>query len=410
MKDLFLSFAILGAIGLTSCSSEEPAGKSDDNASDNTYERISLSRGEAQVAKVGYDFAWNLFDKANAETPGQNLCFSPTSANIALTMLLNGADGETYSEIAKVLGLEGMNLEEINENSQFLAAELLDRDKNCKLSCANSIWINKTMPVKEAYKSTLSKYFSAKAENTDAVSFANDVNSWCSERTSGLIPKIVDSGTSYDWALLNAIYYQNIWSRSVKFESCGDKDFNNSDGSASTAPFMKGNEIKCNYSESALARHAHVPFGNHAYYMSITVPNEGVAIDQCIEELKNRDAFNNNEQAELTLTMPKFEMKGDYEANDALKALGIERAFDRLSADFSGISDLGTFVDVVKQSYYFKVDEKGATAATATIVGGLVTASPVANPKPMVVDRPFIFTVYEASTNCILFVGKVEKL
>lgn len=408
MKKLKYVFCGLMAVAAMGCSSDEP-GNGGNAADDNAYEKITLSRGEAKVANAGYDFAWGLFDKISEANQGANVCVSPTSANIAMTMLLNGADGETRDEIIDMLGLKGMSVDEINENSRFLADELISRDKNCKLYIANSLWIDQDMPIRQQYKNALASNFNATASNTSQATFAKDVNAWCSMQTKGLINDLVNEGESFDWALLNALYFQNIWNKSVKFKSAGTKDFNNCDNTVTSTAFMTGEGIPCTYSESQNARHAHVAFGNGAYRMSITLPKEGATLAQCIAELKDINVFTQSHLANLTLTMPKFEIEGKIGLNEILKEMGMQKAFDKDDARFPGISDIPSYVKTVRQGYSFKVDEKGATAAAVTIVGGIDAAAPTTNPDPMVVDRPFIFTIYETSTNCILFAGKIER-
>ncbi|MCM1452078.1 MAG: serpin family protein [Clostridium sp.] len=408
MKKLNFIFCGLLALVAVGCSSDEPSAGGN-NTNDNPYERIILSRGEAEVAYSSYDFTWNLFAKTNESHVGKNICLSPTSAQIALTMLLNGAEGETRDEIIRTLGLDGMSVAQINESTRFLVDDLTSRDKNCKLLVANSLWIDENMPIRDEYKSILAENFNATASNTTPQNFAKDVNAWCKEHTEGLIDDIIDEGQSYDYTIINALYFQNIWSSCVKFKSAGERDFTNCDNTVTKMPFMKGEEISCSYGETDKARHAHLNFGNGAYRMSITLPKEDASLTECIAELKDRATFERVGNADLTLTMPKFEIKNKLELKSLLQSLGIQRAFDAKLAELSGISPLKTFIKDVNQGYSFKVDEKGATAAAVTVIGGELTATLTLAPEPMVVDRPFIFTIYEASTRCILFAGKIER-
>lgn len=409
MKKIAFVFGAVLAMSLCACSDDETTNVDNGGEVANPFVRIELSRGETQVANSGYGFAWDLFGKANAERANENVCLSPLSAEIALTMLLNGAEGETRDEIVKVLGLEGMTIDEINQNSEFLVKELMDRDKACKLASANSLWLSGDIQAKDAYKLIIKNYYRATVSNTTMANFAKDVNSWCNDNTEGLIPCLMEDDESYQWALLNALYFQNTWARGVKFESGGTNDFTNFDGSKSKAPFMKGESLKISYAETDNARHAHIPFGNYAYYMSITLPNEGVDLDKCIEEMQsNADNFRYKYVADLTLTMPKFALSTNYDLNNVLQSLGMVKAFNA-DAELSNLSDDAAIVSKVKQSCIVKVDEKGAVAAAATSVGGDLMANQNPHPDPMVVDRPFIFTIYESSTNCILFIGKIER-
>lgn len=404
----YLLIAALAALAC-GCSSDEPTTSADDNVSNNPYERIELSRGEALVSYAGYEFAWNLFDKVNSEAKGENVCISPTSMNIALTMLLNGATGETQEEIISTLGLDGMSVEEINENSRFMVDQLLNRDKGCTIHSANSFWTLAPYFIKSQYKSTLMDNFNAALETTTEENFAADVNNWFSENTNGLINNMLDPNEHDDCAILNALYFQNIWNKSVKFSGSSLTDFNNCDGTVGKASFMKGN-VECQYNESEHARHAHIAFGNGAYKMSVTLPKDGSTIEQCIAELKNLETFRRINNAELDLTLPKFQISSLLTLNEAIEALGIKKAFDKDNAEFWNISDVPMYVTKVKQGTYFKIDEKGVTAAAATSIAVGFTSAMTVHPEPMIVDSPFIFTIYETSTNCLLFAGKIEKL
>lgn len=419
MKTYRIILAGMLAVAIVGCSQDDPDPINNGDpirkdepqtVPDTPYVKIQLSRGEAQVADAGQAFAWNLFDKVSVEHDGENLCLSPLSANIALTMLLNGAEGETLAELKNALGLNGLSVEEINENSMFLMSELLDRDNNCSLLAANSIWSLENYPINHEYKSTLSKYFNATAESTTAENFSRDVNAWCSKQTKGLIHDLVKPGERYNWSLLNALYFQNVWHKSVKFKNAGKKEFYNYDGSTRTVDYMQG-KVLCQYSETDKTRHASISFGNGAYNMSISMPMEGTTLLECIEDLKGFKPTRNYGSTEMYITMPKFEFKTECTLNSVLNALGVKKAFDSKSAEFPNITSNydeinRPYVNNVKQQCYIKVDEKGATAAAVTIVGGN-TAN--LGPEPMVVDRPFIFTIYESSTQCILFMGKIEK-
>lgn len=432
MKKLHLMLACMVAVAAIGCSSEEPfvpAHKDEPKVATNTnkedkedtenptdeeqpvteipYTRISLSQREAEVANAEFDFAWNLFDKINAKNEGKNVCLSPLSANIALTMLMNGAEGQTRDEIIKALGLEDMSVDEINENSRFLVSTLLDRDNGCELRVANSLWMDEMMPIKNGFKATLADYFDAAAYNTTVANFANDVNAWCYKQTNGLIPKMLQPGESYAWALLNAVYFQNGWRTNVKFKGIGLKEFNNCDGKRVKTDFMQG-EIPCGYAESESARHIDIAFGNGAYRIWISLPNEGASIEQCIAEFKNKNSLCSEHHA-IPLTMPKFELTTMMPLTTALVDMGINDAFDETKAQFPNISDMKTHVNIVKQGCNIKIDEEGAKAAAVTTYLGAGDPQPIYESKPMVVDRPFMFFIYENSTRCILFMGKIEK-
>ena len=105
--------------------------------------------------------------------------------------------------------------------------------------------------------------------------------------------------------------------------------------------------------------------------------------------------------------------QGEYEADfiKVMQNLGVVDIFDENKADFTNLSSNNVFINLLKQSAYLKVDEKGAEAAATTIVGGM-DASP--GPSYRIIDfnmnRPFAFLIKENSTGAILFMGKVTEL
>lgn len=407
MKFRNLLYGCAFVVSVASCS-DDPSNASDNNG----RLPITLSKSESEVVYAGNEFAWNLIDVANSEFAGKNICMSPTSASITLTMLLNAANGDTRSEIIDALGLKGMSVDDINENSRFLVNKLQSRDRGCTLYSANSVWMDESLPLKSEYQLTLADYFNATAQNTNCANFVKDVNAWCSEKTKGLIPNFLNDSEKCDWALINAMYFQCKWNSSVGFEDAGPSDFTNYDGSRNQVPFMSTKDAFCRYSQGDLSKTAHIPFGNGAYVMSVTLPNEGVSIEECIGEIKEDiEAFYNAASVYMEITMPKFKIDHEYDMVDALKVLGIRMAFDQDVADLTNASEMRSYVEIFKQKCNFEVDEEGATAVAVSVSGeGYGSYVPETQPKPMVVNRPFLFTIYEYSTHCTLFAGKIESL
>lgn len=111
--------------------------------------------------------------------------------------------------------------------------------------------------------------------------------------------------------------------------------------------------------------------------------------------------------AEVDLTMPKFKFRTQAGLADALKALGMEKAFDPEAADFSGMTrQEALYISDVIHEAYIAVDEEGTEAAAATAVIMRATAAPITMVQ-MKVDRPFLFALRDRDTGAILFLGRV---
>ncbi|NLA26163.1 MAG: serpin family protein, partial [Firmicutes bacterium] len=66
---------------------------------------------DSRLVEANTRFALDLFQTLRKETPDVNLFISPASVSLALAMTYNGADGDTASAMADVLGFGEMELE-----------------------------------------------------------------------------------------------------------------------------------------------------------------------------------------------------------------------------------------------------------------------------------------------------------
>jgi serine protease inhibitor len=110
--------------------------------------------------------------------------------------------------------------------------------------------------------------------------------------------------------------------------------------------------------------------------------------------------------------MPRFKL--DYRARlePALKALGMERAFDHNLAEFDGIStgQPPVWIDQVVHRAVAEVNEEGTEAAAVSGVVTQVFSS--RNQRPprhfqMIVDRPWLVVIRDETSGTILFMGWV---
>jgi len=100
--------------------------------------------------------------------------------------------------------------------------------------------------------------------------------------------------------------------------------------------------------------------------------------------------------------MPKFELEWESLLNNALKSLGMGKAFNAMEADFSRITPASdAFISAVRQKTYMRVDEEGTEAAAATSVTVGVTSAP----PGIVVDRPYLLAIRERLSGTVLFLG-----
>jgi len=109
---------------------------------------LELPARASYVIDQSNSFGFNLFRDVALEEEGTNLMLSPLSASVALTMLLNGCEGNTYSQIGEMLGYSGLTQAEINESYRSLVSQLLTVDPEVDLALGNAVWYRAGFNVK----------------------------------------------------------------------------------------------------------------------------------------------------------------------------------------------------------------------------------------------------------------------
>jgi serpin B len=115
----------------------------------------------------------------------------------------------------------------------------------------------------------------------------------------------------------------------------------------------------------------------------------------------------------VVLTMPKFKMTRQFGLKGALGALGMPQAFEKNSANFSGMTGKRDFVmSAVIHKAYVDVNEEGteAAAATAVVISRALAVAPIRTQPPIFrADHPFIFLIRDNRSGSILFMGRVTN-
>ena len=172
-------------------------------------------------------------------------------------------------------------------------------------------------------------------------------------------------------------------------------------------------EIDYYASEAEGVQLIELPYGNEAFSMVVVLPNEGVEINNCIQDLtaeKWQNWMGSAANKIVNVELPKFKGEFTYEENlkSALQSMGIKDLFNADKCDLSGIAN-NLLVSMIKQNTFIEVNEEGTEAAAVT--GGEMIGS--SGKEPIVIDfianRPFFYAIKEKSTNAILFMGKVTN-
>jgi serpin B len=316
------------------------------------------------------------------------------------------------------LGFGNFSMEQMNGFYKTLVPALKKVDNTVDLFVANAVWIEKTFPVKNSFTGSLKDYYDASVKKLDFSDpkAPETINKWCKDNTNGMIKKIIDRiDPQYKLFYTNALYFKGDWEKTFDKKDSREGPFRNASGSISQVVFMEQTETFRYYAHEKTAL-AELPYGNEAFSMVLVLPDEGISAEDLALSLNIaiwNDWMEALSPAKLHLRMPRFELAFDTEdmMMPVLTRMGMGIAFDSQRADFSNISEIPLFIDMVKQSACIQVDEEGTKAAAVTIVGvGVTSAGPGPQPILFHVDRPFLLFIKEKSTGTILFSGLIKKL
>ena len=378
---------------------------------------ISLTRVEQSLLDANTDFAFRFFSQVcNTEDEKPNIFVSPLSASLCLSMITNGASGNTLTEMQDVLGFpaSSFSLDDLNNYNQKLTTALLDLDNTTQLGIANSIWVKQGFKVYDSFVNVNKQMYDAQVQELDFTSpTAKDViNRWCAEQTNDCIKEVIKViPANARMYLLNALYFKGIWASQFEKSATRQENFTNSDGTQQKVNMMNQTEM-FNYTKNSTFSIAELPYGNEAFSMVILLPSGGKTLDESLSELtsENWKEWNSNMAGkQLQVKLPRFKVEYDKTLIDDMIAMGMKDAFDGNKADFSKMSAAELYVGILQQFTYINVDEEGTEAAAVT-VGGMLDSAGLPVTIPFYVDSPFAFMIKEKSTGAILFMGKVTKL
>ena len=365
--------------------------------------RLNLLRFSAEIFREVYDR-----DAGNKTT-----LVSPLSILNALAMTANGAREETLKEMEAVLAGADLTLDDLNAYLHtYLNA--LPSSENASFAFANSIWFRDTaaFTVERDFLQKNVNYYSAgiyKAPFDETT--VRDINQWVETNTHGMIPKILDSLSAEDMMMLiNALVFEAKWASPFPNHVIQEELFTCLDGTQIPVFQMYGTE-HCFLSDDTCT--GFMKDYKEGYRFVALLPNEGVDLDSFIASLsaeKLNGLLTKQQGIKTYIKLPKFSYDFSQALNEALEALGMERAFSG-AAQFEGISrDLPLAIAGVVHMTHIDVDNEGTRAAAVTAVTMAATAMPgPEETREVWLDRPFVYMIIDSVNNLPIFIGSVTE-
>ncbi len=385
-----------------------------DEPQENGYQKIQLSATEQKITTEANDFAFNLFKTLNNAHENDNTFISPYSMAQVLAMLANGAQGNTYNEIVKALGIS-YDINEVNSYYKHLREDLPKCVPNTKFTTSNFFVYNNRYSVLDEFVTNCTNNYGTSFKGADF--YSNEavgiVNKWVSDATSGKIPSLFEGiPANAGFCVVNATTFDGWWANPFDEKNTCDDIFHNYKNISEKVPMMFQDLMLEHYADSDFVSLLKIPYKG-SFEMDILLPNRSIDINKYITEMTLDDfyymldnAAKNPGNGPYKIGLPKFKGEFNYDLQHILTAMGINQALSQ-NADFGKFSTTKSALGVVKQSASIDVDEHGTQIKVASGATGDVIA---VAPNCFIVDSPFIYIIRECNSGAILFMGKTISI
>lgn len=413
MKKYFISLIIISCLLLTSCGSSKFTNIEFKNTE--TFRTLSkVVYPDTKYTSYNYsekidnnnlqEFTTVLSNKLFKEKI--NYIFSPISLYMALSMLTEGASGETYNELSTLLGYS--TLEENQKQMALIYNHNYYKNDDGCLRMANSIWIKDGFSVNDDYINILSsKYFAESYQTSFDDKGKDNIINWINNYTNNFLNLTkdnyqIDSNTAV--LLLNTIYFDNKWATEFKTSNTYEDNYYLNNETVQVK-YMK-HKVSSIYSETDKAETITDTFKNYNYIKFI-LPKEGINVLDCLTQTELfGSTLEDKVMVSVNLNIPKFKFSNDYFLNDTLKEIGVNRIFN-CNGEFDKINP-NLYVSFIKQTAGIELNEEGVKAAAVTSTGIKCTSIEPGKEITMILNRPFIYIIYD-NNNVPLFIGIVQN-
>jgi serpin B len=401
--------AAIGALALVACA---PAS---------TPDRPTPSPGEAApLAHSLNDAGFAIFRAA--ATDGGNTAVSPLSIGLAFGMVDAGASGSVKGALDKLFAYPSSGEPLLGAFNSLDLGVVSEKGSGAKdatgktvdlpvVRVANRAFIDESFTPAPAYLDTIGRYFGAGAQTeplrTQPDKSRKVIDGWVSDRTQGLIPKIMPDSLPNPYTaliLVNTVYLKAQWWSPFEHDTTSARDFHLAHGTVVQADTM-GQGLDASYAQTDAFDAAVLPYVGDLE-MVLVVPRDGsydsVEAGMSQAFLDTLDA--SWKPGHIEVDLPRFSAKSTTDLRDVIEnRLGITGLFDTVGLDGIG-PDL--HLDAAVHSVRVIVDEKGTEAAAATVVGVAGTSMPQFD-AVIRADRPFLYVIRDVSTGAVLIVGRV---
>ncbi|KAB0801412.1 hypothetical protein PPYR_05766 [Photinus pyralis] len=378
----------------------------------------------AAVRDVGASlnqFTLRLLAETNDQVgDGLNLALSPYTVWSLLTVIAEGANGNTAKELEQSLGIPP-NKEPFRRNYKSFSKYLQQKSKDVQLDLSSAIFTTKEQNINRPFQTLANNFYGVDIIPTNFKKLTEGVttiNNYVSQATNNRINNFVkiEDVADAEILLVSTLFFKGRWRTPFNKTATFRDTFYDSTGNK-----VKGS-VQMMYQLgdfpytilSALRSHAiELPFGdNGKMSLVVILPQKGEMLNSVLRRLSNMPfsyVFDALEVAEqqfagdlVHVFLPRFNMKSELNLNQILDHMGIRDVLNPQKADLLGIFPHYLFVSRVIHEAKIEVNEEGAEASAAA---GAALQNKIPSPK-FQANRDFAYFIIDKPTRSILFAGK----
>lgn len=420
-RRLTAAIAATGVLALAGC-----AGATQPDAgvvrADVPVREVSLTQADALpgVTAAGREIAAILLSAPDAAA---NAVVSPSSVQVALSMLSEGARAQTLADLEATLGATGESRRDAfaalrgqlapldGDPREATGDELPDRPI---VHLADQVVIDDDIAVDDAFLDAVTEVYDAGIQYVDlsGQDGKKALDDWTDFHTGGLVPRsAIVPNENLRVVFQDAVLLAARWETPFDANATSPWPFTLGDGSDVEVDMMRARNTVA-YAEVDGWSAARLPYlgGLHA---DVILPPAGADPSEVSGAvLAELDAALDAATPEtVNLAMPIVDTATEVPLLDAFASLGIASATcDDPAVDLSGIAlapgDL--CVAQAAQQAVLKIDEEGTVAAAVTEIGTAMTSAPPEQARELTLDRPYLFTVSHTDTDWMLFAAAIR--
>lgn len=389
------------------CSAKKQAEK---KAEKKEEKKDKIEKIVAEHREENMKLSVELLKGSNVEC--ENNVISPLAVQMAMGFAINGARGVTQSAIIDKLGMETSVL----NNYLKTYIEEAPKDVRGNINFVNAIWLNSIntgLGLNSSYKDRVQEYLNAEVKQEPFSAGCEDViNGWVAEATDEMVNKVVNKVDVADWFYtINVATFDMDWQTTYNVNDIEKKTFNNAKKTTTDAEMMSS--VESLYIEdngaTGFIKNYYIP----RYKFIAILPDEKSTLEEYVNNLDYRKLIKLLEGAEninVKATIPSFVTYKTVDVSRTLASIGLSSIY-KADADFSGMLKEGMATRLWKMYHTSKITVgKKSTEGVITSNVSNNKKKNLSYDKEVVLDRPFLYMIFDSEESIPIFIGTMNNL